>query len=311
MGDPDAGSAEPGDFVRVRHDDVSTPTAIRHPAAVLVVVDGPHAEGGDGVLVVLAVLGKVGVQADVEAFGEFGAADHEVLTHRERRAGGERNPDHRAVAAVVMAFHRPLGFGEDVVFVSHGVVGWEAAIALPHRHRRIGRVEAHAEIDCGLDLRAEQVARPNRVEIVVIRGGGAAGEREFGEPDPGGEVLGLLVDRCGPQRVERLQPSEERGARHRRVGAGEVLEQVVVGVDQARGDEAAAGVDDAFGIGHRVGRAPDAGDQPVGDRHPASGELATVVVDRGHEGSSMNQEVGANRQVSHRRGGWRSGSCRS
>ena len=114
-------------------------------------------------------------------------------------------------------------------------------------------MEAHAEIDRGLDLRTEQVARPNRMEIVVIRGGGAAGERKFGEPDPGGEVLGFLVDRRGPKRVQRLQPPEERGARHRRVGAGEVLEQVVVGVDQARGDEAATGVDDAFGIRHRVG----------------------------------------------------------
>ena len=67
-------------------------------------------------------------------------------------------------------------------------------------------MEAHAEIDCGPDLRTEQVARPHRMEIVVIRGGGAAGEREFGESDPGGEVLGFLVDRRSPQRVERLQP---------------------------------------------------------------------------------------------------------
>ena len=56
-----------------------------------------------------------------------------------------------------------------------------------------------------------------------------------------------------PQRVERRQPVEED--RVLRVPAGQPLVQVVVGVDEARGDQASRRIDDLGAGAHVVRRA--------------------------------------------------------
>jgi hypothetical protein len=75
---------------------------------------------------------------------------------------------------------------------------------------------------------------------VVVEDRRAAGERELGEPRARRRVLGLRVD-PGPDRVELPQPREQVGLLGARAGQG--LVQVVVGVDQARGEQAAGAVD--------------------------------------------------------------------
>jgi hypothetical protein len=81
---------------------------------------------------------------------------------------------------------------------------------------------------------------------VVVEDGRAPRERELGQPGPRGGVLGLGVD-LRPHRVELAQPLEER----RLLGPGprQRLIQVVVGVDEPRGDDRAGQVDPLVGCG--------------------------------------------------------------
>ena len=97
----------------------------------------------------------------------------------------------------------------------------------------------------------DQVAGAARVHVQVVGRGGAAAERQLGEPDVGADVRGLLVQ-PRPQRVQRDQPVEQAAGQRGGERAGQVLVQVVVGVDQARRDQAAARVD-------ACGRRPAAG----------------------------------------------------
>ena len=105
--------------------------------------------------------------------------------------------------------------------------------------------------------------------------GRAPAQRQLGEPDERAGVHRLLVDRT-PQRVQRLQPAEQRLVGHRRVGAGEVLEHVVVGVDQPGRHQAVARVDDLGRRRRLVGARADGLDEAAGDGHPAAGELAAL-----------------------------------
>ena len=105
----------------------------------------------------------------------------------------------------------------------------------------------------------DQVAAAGGVHVEVVHRRGAAAERQLGQADPRREVGGLLVE-PGPDRVERRQPAEQVRRRRRAVGPGEVLVDVVMGVDQARRDQAAVGPHRADGCRLGPGR-PDAADQ--------------------------------------------------
>ena len=61
-------------------------------------------------------------------------------------------------------------------------------------------------------------------------------------------MRGLLVEPA-PQRVQRAQPVEQVAAESRTEGPGQVLVEVVVGVDEPRRHQAVGGVDDAGRIG--------------------------------------------------------------
>ena len=108
-----------------------------------------------------------------------------------------------------------------------------------------------ADLAGGLDLGGQQVAGAMRVQVEVVGRGRASGQRQLRQADPGRHVHRLGVERR-PQRIQRRQPSEQRLVGHRRVGPGQVLEHVMVGVDQARRDQAVGGVDHR----RRVGRSP-------------------------------------------------------
>ena len=158
------------------------------------------------------------------------------------------------------------------------------------RHRAARRVEPHAEVAGRVDLGAEQVAGAAGVQVEVVGRRRAPAERQLGQPDPRRQVGGLGVERP-PQRVQRLQPAEQRLVRHRRVGPGQVLEHVVVGVDQPRRDEAVGGVDDR--PRRRVRAVPDGADEPVGDGDPAAGDLPPLAVHRGDAAGVGDDEIGA------------------
>ena len=226
----------------VRHHAMSDPRAIVAPAGSFEVLHRAAAELGERERVVLGVLGEVGVQAHVEPLGKLGRANHQRLGDAERAARCQGDAHHGAVRPIVMAGDRLLACGEDLVVVGDHIVGRQSAVLLAQRHRATSRMEAHAELGRGGDLGRQQIAGVARMQVQVIARCRAAAEGQLGETDERAGVHGLGVDRP-PQRIQRLQPAEQRLVGHRRIGAGEVLEDVVMGVDEARRHQAIAGVD--------------------------------------------------------------------
>ena len=93
-----------------------------------------------------------------------------------------------------------------------------------------------------LDLDVDRVLKPLRIEIMMIGGGGAAGQHELGQREPRGqpEVVGLEPR---PDRIERDEPGEQRLVDGGRVGAGQRLVEMMVGVDEPRQHDMAGGVE--------------------------------------------------------------------
>ena len=210
---------------------------------------------------------RCGVISDVETLnGEHGASAIRVI------AAGERS---------WWRVDQPLRLGQDLVVVLDDRVRRQAAVLHRQRHRAAGRVEPHAQVAGRGDLGGDQVAGTARVDVEVVGGGGAAAQGQLGQPDVGADVRRLLVQ-PGPQRVERDQPVEQPAGQRRREGPGQVLVQVVMGVDQARRDQAAAGVDRAGGVGGGSAGPPIAliapsvtATQPPGISRRASSTVAT------------------------------------
>ncbi|MNO96914.1 hypothetical protein D3C76_886050 [compost metagenome] len=120
---------------------------------------------------------------------------------------------------------------------------------------------------------------------MVVGGGGAAGEQQFGQGDPGGQRQ-LVRRQARPHRVEGLQPGEQRLVHHRRPGAGEGLVEVVVGVDQAGRQHVPAGVEGLFaGAGRLLAGGDQFDDAAVLDDDAAAG----VEVVGGEDGERIAQ----------------------
>ena len=123
-----------------------------------------------------------------------------------------------------------------------------------------------------LDLDVDRVLEPGRIEIVMVRRRRAAGDQELGQRHPHreAEVIGLQPR---PDRIERGEPGKERLVDRLRVGAGERLVEMVMGVDQPRQHDVARGVEnriDAFG---RPARSDALGDARPLDDHAAFGAV--------------------------------------
>jgi len=188
---------------------------------------------------------------------------------------------------------------EDVGFALDQMIGRQAAGTLADAHRAARRMEAHAQFDRGRDLVVE--ARAVGEHVQVIGDGRRSTEQQLGEPD-----FGADVDRLGvhpsPDRIQRLEPVEQRQTARRAHAARQRLVQVVMAVDQPWNQHAAAQVDDAIrraaaAVGGyprvQVGAAADAFDPLVADEHRAVGDFGAGVVLRG-------QHVGMGQQQLHR-----------
>ena len=116
-----------------------------------------------------------------------------------------------------------------------------------------------------------------RVEIEMVGRGGAAAERELGKAKRRRPVDVFRPD-MRPDRVQRLQPAEQRRVLRRRNGAGQVLEQVVVRVDHPRNDDMACHVDDGVGAFGKPGGGADGLDHPVTGEQAATTDLGADIV---------------------------------
>ena len=209
--------------------------------------------------------------------GEERGVAHQLPAHRKGRAGRHADPQHRAFRGVVEGVDHPDRVVEDGGLRLHQRVGRQPARALADAHRAPGRVESQPHLARRLDGVVEPGAI--RVEVEVIGRGRAARQRQFGEPDHGRDPH-LLGTEPRPDRVERLEPAEQQRVLPSRHRAGQGLVEVVMGVDETRGDETAGGVDHFAG---RFQPGADRGDDPVAQEDVGARELRPRVVHRQHD----------------------------
>ncbi len=209
MADRGAGPAEPGDLGLVEPDAMGQPDLVAQPAAAFQIVEGPAAEARPAPGLLVLAFRQMGVQAHAMARRQLGRVLHQALGDGERRAGGERDLDHGAVARLMMRPDQPLAIGQDDVFSLDHAARRQAALILGQAHRAAGQDHPQAERPGLRDLQVDRILQARRKQIVVVAGGGAAGEQQLGQRHPHGQTQRLGRE-LGPDRVECLQPGKQR-----------------------------------------------------------------------------------------------------
>lgn len=242
VADTGAGLAETTDLLGIEVDAVGQPGARAEPADAVQVVHGAQAEALQAEVFLVEGLRQVGVQAYVVARRQFGAGAHDLRSHRERRAGRQGDLHPGAFAALVVASDQSLAVGEDGLGLLHRLLRRQAAVLLAEAHRAAGEHGAHAQFLDHPDLHVDGLFEAAGEQVVVVGGSGAARQQQLGQRHLGGQFE-LLRGQPRPDRVEGLQPGEQRLVDHRRPGAGKGLVEVVMGVDESRQDHVPAGVE--------------------------------------------------------------------
>lgn len=96
------GLGEDVDVTVAQMDGVGEPHVRAEPAELLHVVDRALPDLPQAVLLLVEGLGEVGVQAHPLGPGQRGGLGHQVGADRERRAGGDRDAEHRGEGRVVV-----------------------------------------------------------------------------------------------------------------------------------------------------------------------------------------------------------------
>ena len=271
----DPGLSQALDLGRVGVDAVGYPRAVGKPSDVLEQLDGTAAVDLLAVTFLVGALSQVGVEPDVEPGGQLRRLRHQAAAHGEGRARGQGDADHGSHRPVVVGRHRRFACGQDRVLVLAHRVGGQAAVLLGHAHRAPGGMEAHPDLARRGDLGPQQVAGPRGVDVKVVGGRGATTQCQLGQADEGRKIDRLLVD-AGPVGVERTQPIEQTGAHRGRERPGEVLVDVVMGVDEPRRHHTVVRPNGADG--RRLGPCrPDTDHEAVVDGHPAARHLPGPV----------------------------------
>jgi len=125
----------------------------------------------------------------------------------------------------------------------------------------------------------------------VVAGGRAAGEHQFGDGDLRADVERLRRD-ARPDRIERLQPVEERRVLPGGEVARQVLEEVVMRVDQAGQDDRLPRVDDGVCLHRQRIRWPDLLDHVIPHEDRAVRPLGPGIVHRGEQRRVADQQGG-------------------
>ena len=143
---------------------------------------------------------------------------------------------------IMIKFQHPLAVGENRLFVLDHAVGRQAAVLDREVHRPARHRHADAEAPRLLNLDVDRVLKPLGIEIVMVGRGRAARHQELGQRQPRGnpQMIGLQPR---PEGIERREPGKERLVDCLRMGAGQRLEEVVVGVDEAGQHDMGGGVE--------------------------------------------------------------------
>ena len=218
------------------------------------------------------------VKLAVVALGEARAFPHQLPVDREGRARRERDADPRAGLRVVEQLQHPLAVGDDRVRVLHHVVGRQAAVLRRQVHRAARHRHPHAEAKRLLDRDVDGVLESGRIEIVMIGGGGAARDEEFGQRHTDGEAQ-MAGFQPRPDRIERRQPGKKRLVDRLRMGARQRLVEMVMRVDQARQHDGLRGVVNRI---DPLGR--QAAADPLGDARPLDDEPSLRALGENRQG---------------------------
>ena len=204
---------------------------------------------------------------------------HQVPAHRERRAWRHHDAQHRIPAGVVIGVDHAQHVLDDRALVLDQAVGRQAAFADADAHGAAARMEAHADLPRDLDLVVEPAAV--RVKIEMVHRGGAAGEHQFRHR---GFRRGLehLRRQPLPHRKQRRQPIEQFAVLRRRQCAGQGLEHVMMGVDEARNDDVALEIEHFVGRLRQLGGRTDRDDAMIGNEQAAVADLAPRRI-HGHQ----------------------------
>ena len=261
MADADPRPAQPLDLARIEVDPVRDPGAGREPARLFQKIDRAHAERLDAVNVLVERLAEMRVQPAIVALGESRRSFHHPLRHGERRAGGERDADHRAGFWIVKQPQHALAVFEDGLRVLHDRVRLKTAVLLGNAHRSARDRHPQAELYRLLDFDVDGAFQARSEQIVMVSGGRAAGEQEFDERHPDRDAK-RLGGHAAPDALHGDQPGDELLADPIGVGAGQRLVEMMMRVDEARQHDVARGVERDVPRSVRRLAASDAFDDP-------------------------------------------------
>ena len=197
------------------------------------------------------------------------------------------------MARVVPGLNQALCVLQDQVFALHQGVGRQTTLRLAHAHAAARSNEAHANRLCGFDA----VVQPHAVgvQVQMVAAGGAAAQQQLGHGYPAAD-LHHLGRQAGPDRVQGAQPAKQLGVLRLGNSPRQALVHVVVGVDQARQHQVAAGVNHLVGGGRQLGGRADRLDALVADEDRGLAQFARLVrvrvVKGGHAVGVADEQCG-------------------
>jgi hypothetical protein len=142
----------------------------------------------------------------------------------------------------VIAVDQSFAVGQNRIRILHDRVGRQSAVALRQVHRAARQHHTDAEAPRRRDLDVDCGFKSSRKHVMMVGGGAATRQQQFGHRHGNGEFKRLGRE-PGPDRVERLQPGKQLAVERRRRGAGQRLVEMMMGVDQSRHDDVAAGLE--------------------------------------------------------------------
>ena len=182
MADADARLAEPGDLLGIEMNAVREPGAARHPAGFLEEIDRPQAIHLETEALLVVGLAEMGVQLAVVALGQAARSrpsDRLVTENGEHGASATRicapgfgswnSFSTRSLSArIVSSSCTTLSGGRPPSFCDRFIDPRVTVMRMPSATRL-------------LDLDVDRVLKARRIEIVMIGGGRAARQHEFGQ----------------------------------------------------------------------------------------------------------------------------------
>ena len=242
MRDPHPRPAEAPHVGSAEMDAMREPGARPHPAALFQVIQRRAAEPRLAERRLILRLGQMRVQPHVPTPRQIGRFLHQLLCDRERRAWRQRHLQHGMRRRVMQEIDQADAVGQDGIHVLHDAVGRQPAIPLRQVHGAAREQRADAQACRRRRLNLDGVLEPGGKHVVMVRGGGAAGQQQFRHRDRDGCVQRRGRE-AGPDRVERPEPAEQRAVERGGQASREGLEEMMVRVDEPRDHDVPAGIE--------------------------------------------------------------------